>query len=94
MMLPMHKGESVDGRLGLDILEKCWGRLGKVGRQWTAFGPIHGRPDWRHLALEFAKQGAHLALVDIFPQASYSTLTSHQQSPSCLLCVVGPRQGA
>ena len=30
MMLPMHKGESVDGRLGLDILEKCWGRLGKA----------------------------------------------------------------
>ena len=29
MMIPMQRGETVDGRLGLDILEKCWGRLGK-----------------------------------------------------------------
>ena len=30
MMLPKKRGESVDGRLGLDILERCWERLKKA----------------------------------------------------------------
>ena len=33
MMLPRNRGESVaNGRLGLDILERCWQRLGKERR--------------------------------------------------------------
>ena len=30
MMLPKKRVESVDGRLGLDILERCWERLQKA----------------------------------------------------------------
>ena len=40
MMLRMQRGETVDGRLGLDILERCWGRLQKASAKGNVLGHI------------------------------------------------------
>ena len=40
MMLPRRKGESLDGRAGLDIFEKCWGRLEKTSARENVLGNL------------------------------------------------------
>ena len=40
MMLRMQRGETVDGRLGLDILERCWGRLRKANARGNVISHI------------------------------------------------------